>query len=204
VHQPGARVFKLRGWFGWLFLVPTVAVVMFSPPLIREGTTADLLADIVGFAIFACGGMLRLWSTLYVGAQKSRAVISEGPYSICRNPLYLGSFLIAMSMAIYLKSITVIAGTMLMALAYAALTIPAEERFLAEKFGEVYRGYRKRTPRLIPRFRLFHSPEVIPVNVRALRTEMWRLSYWILLPMVAEILAHLRAHSLWPHYFRLP
>lgn len=204
MHQPSEGVFRFRGWFGWLFLVPAITLVTFSSPMIREGTPADLLADILGFGIFVCGGMFRLWSTLYVGGQKSRAVVNEGPYSICRNPLYIGTFLIAMSMAIYLKSITVIAATLLMALAYAVLTIPAEERFLAAKFGDAYRDYYERTPRFFPRLERFHSPETIQVNVRALRMEMRRLSYWILLPIVAEILAHMRAYPDWPHYFRLP
>jgi protein-S-isoprenylcysteine O-methyltransferase Ste14 len=45
------------------------------------------------------GATLRLWSTLYIGGRKRVVLVSDGPYSLCRNPLYVGTFLIALSNA---------------------------------------------------------------------------------------------------------
>lgn len=34
----------------------------------------------------------RCWCTLYIGGRKGETLVSVGPYSLCRNPLYFFSF----------------------------------------------------------------------------------------------------------------
>src|SRR5919197_1909488 len=139
MHGLDTKRFHWRGWFGIVLLVPAGALAVLSRPLVAEGTAANVLVDVLAWAAFVCGACFRLWATLYVGGQKGLSLVTEGPYSLSRNPLYLGSFLLAVSVALFLKSLTSLVAVVLAGAGYAAFTIPAEERYLLRQFGEAYR-----------------------------------------------------------------
>jgi protein-S-isoprenylcysteine O-methyltransferase Ste14 len=74
----------------------------------------------------------RAWSTRYIGERKANLLVTEGPYSVSRNPLYLFSFLGAQT------------GSLLIAI-FAAGTVPIfrpvikrEEAAPQILFGETY------------------------------------------------------------------
>ena len=82
--------------------------------------------------------------------KKNRELTVTGPYAYTRNPLYLGSALIAAGFALALLSWPV---AMLLAVGFAAIYLPviaAEERFLRAAFPE-FDSYCRRVPRFIPR-----------------------------------------------------
>jgi protein-S-isoprenylcysteine O-methyltransferase Ste14 len=96
------------------------------------------------------GVALRAYASGYV--TKNTELTTTGPYAYTRNPLYLGSMLIAFGFAVAAHSWwTALALAVLFALIYFP-TIRAEEVFLRERFTE-YDEYAKRVPRLIPRLR---------------------------------------------------
>jgi protein-S-isoprenylcysteine O-methyltransferase Ste14 len=85
--------------------------------------------------------------------KKDRELTVTGPYAYTRNPLYLGSALIASGFAVALLSWPV---ALLLAAGFAAIYVPviaAEERFLGAAFPE-FESYRLRVPRFIPRLTL--------------------------------------------------
>ena len=64
-------------------------------------------------------------------------------------------------------------------------------------------AYCRKVPRFLPRLRLFHTPETIPVRIKTLVLEAKRSARWIWLPFFAELVAHLRMLPWWPHVIRL-
>src|SRR5947207_2150332 len=66
--------------------------LLFERPL-PEGTTLDHVMDGCGWALAVAGIALRLWATLCIGGRKTHQLVDEGPYSLCRNPLYVGTFM---------------------------------------------------------------------------------------------------------------
>jgi protein-S-isoprenylcysteine O-methyltransferase Ste14 len=85
--------------------------------------------------------------------KKDRELTVTGPYAYTRNPLYVGSALIACGFALALLSWPV---ALLVAAGFAAIyppVIAAEERFLGAAFPE-FASYRVRVPRFIPRLNL--------------------------------------------------
>ena len=196
--------FRWRGWMGILVLVPLGVITLLSWPRVREDSWPDLLTDVLAWVAFVAGAGLRIWSSLYLAGRKRRVVVSEGPYSICRNPQYLGSFLLAISAALFLKGIVFGAGIGLAFIWYMWATVPVEEKYLRGRLGEEYIQYCGRVPRFWPRLSQFRTPEMIEVNVRHFRIECTRAAAWIWLPLVCEVLTHLRWETWWPHLFRLP
>ena len=99
-------------------------------------------------ALVVPGLWLRGYAAGYV--KKNRELTVTGPYAHTRNPLYLGSMLIAAGFTVALLSWPV---ALVLAAGFAVIYIPviaSEERFLRAAFPE-YDDYCRRVPRLIPR-----------------------------------------------------
>ena len=94
------------------------------------------------------GEVVRFWSsgTLY----KVETLATTGPFALVRNPLYLGSTIIAIGFCFANRN-PIFIGTfgVVLVLVYIR-TIRREERLLREAFGEEFEEYCKRVPRLLP------------------------------------------------------
>lgn len=99
-------------------------------------------------ALAVPGLALRGYASGYV--RKNRELTQTGPYAHTRNPLYLGSMLIAAGFAVALLSWVF---ALALAIGFAIVYIPtiaSEERYLLATFPG-YGAYCRRVPRLIPR-----------------------------------------------------
>ena len=119
---------RRRVSLGFVF---AVAVLYFSRP-----TWTSIAA---GAAIGATGETIRVWAAGHL--EKSREVTSSGPYRFTRHPLYLGSSIMGLGVAIASRSLVV----SLLVIVYMGATIAAairtEEAFLRRQFGDAYDAY---------------------------------------------------------------
>jgi protein-S-isoprenylcysteine O-methyltransferase Ste14 len=95
------------------------------------------------------GILLRGYASGYV--KKNAELTVTGPYSYTRNPLYLGSMLMAFGFAAASRSLGIAVLLALLFLIIYAPTIYSEEQFLRSTFPD-FDSYAKRVPRLLPRF----------------------------------------------------
>lgn len=107
----------------------------------------------IGLLVAGAGEAIRIWAAGHL--EKSREVTRSGPYAFTRHPLYLGSAIIALGVALASRSVIVAA----LAAVYIGATIPAairaEEAFLRRTFGDAYDRYREaRVPAADRRFSL--------------------------------------------------
>jgi protein-S-isoprenylcysteine O-methyltransferase Ste14 len=106
-------------------------------------------------ALVVPGLWLRAYAAGYV--KKNRELTVTGPYAHTRNPLYLGSMLIAAGFAVALLCWPV---ALALAAGFVVIYIPvivSEERFLRVAFPE-FDDYCRRVPRLIPRLTPARQP----------------------------------------------
>jgi protein-S-isoprenylcysteine O-methyltransferase Ste14 len=106
-------------------------------------------------ALVLPGLWLRAYASGYV--KKNRELTVTGPYAHTRNPLYLGSMLIAAGFALALLSWPV---ALVLALGFAVIYVPviaSEERFLRSTFP-TFDDYCQQVPRMIPRLTPAHPP----------------------------------------------
>ena len=94
------------------------------------------------------GLWLRGYAAGYV--KKNKELTTTGPYAHTRNPLYLGSILIAAGFAVALLSWPVAAALAVMFSAIYIPVIASEERFLRAAFAQ-FDDYCRQVPRLAPR-----------------------------------------------------
>lgn len=102
------------------------------------------------------GEFLRTWASGYI--YKDQELATAGPYSIIRNPLYLGSFLIGLGA-------TLLSGLLILLILYPFLflatylpLIQQEEEKLLKIFGESALSYMQKVPRLLPSFKSYKPP----------------------------------------------
>ena len=95
---------------------------------------------VIGGAIALCGELFRIWAAGHL--EKGREVTISGPYRLTRHPLYLGSTLVGIGLAVAAANVVVA----VIVVAYLAITLTAairtEEAHLTEKFGSAYPEYR--------------------------------------------------------------
>jgi protein-S-isoprenylcysteine O-methyltransferase Ste14 len=188
---------------GGAVILPVLGMVVLSRPRVREGTWPNVLLDVIGWFLFLSAAVLRFWAMLYIGGRKGRTVVREGPYSVCRNPLYIGNFLLLLSAGAYLKSGVFALAVLPVAVFYGAATIPAEEERLRAQLGEAYGEYCREVHRFRPRLTHYRSAATLEVSVEQLRTECLRALWWIWWPAAGAVLAHLRIQDWWPDLFRV-
>jgi protein-S-isoprenylcysteine O-methyltransferase Ste14 len=203
-ERAASWAFRSRGLVGALLGAAFGVLVLFSPPLFDDAQWERVPLEILGWLIFFAGAGLRFWATLYIGGRKRLVVVNDGPYSICRHPLYVGTFLIALSVAVMLQSMTFLACVLVGAVFYALATVPAEERYLTGQLGESYIRYCQEVPRFVPRLSNFSTSMTLVVSVRALRLECSRAARWVLLPVLADLICQVRGEVWWPHWINLP
>ena len=94
------------------------------------------------------GLALRGYASGYV--QKNAELTTTGPYAYTRNPLYLGSMLLALGFAGAARSVSIVAVLAIFFLAVYGPTIRSEEEYLHAHFAG-FDAYARRVPRLLPR-----------------------------------------------------
>ena len=105
---------------------------------------------IAGFALvsWARGAQARAGTNVNP-SQPTTAIVSDGPYTFTRNPMYLALLLIHVGLATALRSAWLVCGLpVTAALLHFGVIVP-EERYLDAKFGDIYRAYRTRVRRYL-------------------------------------------------------
>lgn len=188
---------RSRAWVSILLLVPAGIIAVGSPSWIAGDSLAHQLCQTLGWTAFIAGAVLRWWATLYIGGRKTTELVTGGAYSFCRNPLYLGTFLMQIAVVCFLESATLAAATLLVSAYYLGVTVAAEERRLSGIYGAKFDDYVRRVPRMIPSFSTVESPASITVEVAGLKAELIRMLRWMWIPAVAQLLYLAREQQWW-------
>jgi protein-S-isoprenylcysteine O-methyltransferase Ste14 len=107
----------------------------------------DWLSLAAGATVAALGVFLRAMASGHV--KKNEELAMTGPYAYSRNPLYLGSIIIAIGFAIASRDLWVAVGIIVLFTLIYAPVIRSEETFLSQRFA-AYNDYAQRVPRLLP------------------------------------------------------
>lgn len=101
-----------------------------------------------GFAVAAVGVLVRALASGYI--RKNAALATTGPYAFTRNPLYLGSIIIAVGFIVAARNFWIgVAALAMFAFIYLPV-IMAEEKYLRSTFPG-YDRYASEVPRFLPR-----------------------------------------------------
>jgi steroid 5-alpha reductase family enzyme len=146
----------------------------------------------------------RTWASLYIGGRKIDELVTTGPYSIMRNPLYSFSFLGAAGAGAQTGSLVLalICG----ALAYIVfyVVVLQEEKLLLERYGEKYRTFMARVPRFLPNPRLWRDEQTLTIRPPRVLTTFADALVFLLAVPVAEGFEYLQEIGTIPVLLVLP
>jgi protein-S-isoprenylcysteine O-methyltransferase Ste14 len=178
-----------------------VAVILLTQPLLvgRVHTFIEMVG--VTLAIVCIAG--RLWSCLYIGSRKNRELVTTGPYSITRNPLYFFSTVGAVGVGLMFSSIT--AALVLGFVIYRALIATAnkEREHLRAIFGAPYEVYERQTPLFWPKPTLYRDTQEVTFSPKALKRTFLDGMLFVLVFPVIEMIEHLHSNGLIPILMRV-
>ncbi|MEM1439192.1 MAG: isoprenylcysteine carboxylmethyltransferase family protein [Pseudomonadota bacterium] len=133
-----------------------------SEGLINESLEAVALAiGLIGLAVrmVTIGFAPKDTSGRNTGAGQVAAVLNRtGAYSVCRNPLYFGNYLMWLAIALIAGNIWFVALFSLAFWIYYERIIYAEESFLRDKFGAAYLHWAENTPMFFPDLSRYQAP----------------------------------------------
>lgn len=160
--QPDLRTFVFKNR-GALLTIPAAFLAIFGKPSAFGAT--------VGLPLAFAGELLRCWAVGYSGTTtrgdrvSAPQLVTAGPYSYLRNPLYVGNFITALGFAFaftgHNKPFTrsaLLGGSLGAMAAIYALIVPHEEAFLRAQFGAAFERYCQSVPPVIPRAQPIPDP----------------------------------------------
>lgn len=109
---------------------------------------------VAGGCVAAFGLLIRGLASGHV--RKNEQLATTGPYAYTRNPLYLGSLVLALGFVIASRNWIVAAIAVVLFIAIYLPVIRSEERFLHAQFPE-FADYSQHVPRLLPRIPAYRA-----------------------------------------------
>jgi protein-S-isoprenylcysteine O-methyltransferase Ste14 len=137
-------------------ILASVALSWWFPlPWIGEPLAGMLLVAGIALAIVAVAMVVTAIHTMHKAKTSVRLdrpaahLVQKGPYSISRNPIYLGNTLFMIGIGLAAAMLWFIILAVVAAFLAQKLAIEREERHLDQRFGKKYRDYCKRVRRWI-------------------------------------------------------
>lgn len=187
---------RTRKWLLLLLFGSTLVPILFTDSywhergspmygLIEGGGVVLLLACIFG----------RTWCSLYIGGRKKRELVTVGPYSLVRNPLYVFTLLGAFGIGAQLGSLVVATWFAVVAFIVFYNVVRKEEQYLAAEFPVEFRAYAAAVPRFWPSFSAWRDVEDLVVKPVLIRRTFLEACLLLLSIPAADLLDMLQRHD---------
>lgn len=169
-EKQGAFLFRWRSYLP-LLAGPLVVAAFLDPHYTHRafngfaGGCWEALCILVSFSglgvrCLVAGYVPRGTSGRNTQTQVAETLNTQGLYSVVRNPLYLGNFLIILGLLLFTQVWWfVFTGIAIFWIFYERI-IFTEEEFLRQRFGEAFVAWSLETPVFIPKFKGWKKPEL--------------------------------------------
>lgn len=125
---------------------------------------------LAGAVIVILGIILRALASGHI--RKNAELATTGPYAYTRNPLYLGSVLIALGFIVAARNLWIGLGAAAMFVFIYVPVIRAEEAYLGSAFPD-YAAYASRVPRLLPRLTPYRADSAASTALHNFSAELY-------------------------------
>lgn len=168
--KQGAFLFRWRSYLPFL-AIPVVILALFDTQYTKRlfGDRFDSFWEAFCILISLAGLIVRCLVAGYVPKgtsgrnverQVAESLNTKGMYSIVRNPLYLGNYLLVLGVLLFTQVWWFVIIGSIVFWRYYERIIYTEEEFLREKFGEAFVAWSQKTPMALPRFHGWEKPDL--------------------------------------------
>jgi protein-S-isoprenylcysteine O-methyltransferase Ste14 len=184
-----------------------IAALLLGMPFVRSSFPREELhetLEAIGQLLILIGILGRAWCTMHIGGQKFSELVTYGPFSISRNPLYVFSLIAAFGAGLQTGSIIFAVIALFCVWLVLDVTVRQEEAALSRRFAESYDAYCARTPRYWPRASSWRGQNILNVNMALFyRTILDGFLFFLIVP-VAELVDWLQELGYLPVLLKLP
>ena len=195
---------KLRIHITRIFAVLLVALICLSSSLWEA--KVEILSTIlflVGAVLVGIASLGRLWCSLYIAGYKKGHLVTQGPYSMCRNPLYFFSLLGALGVGFASETFLIPALIVIGFAAYYPFVIKSEEAELAKLHKNEFEMYFKKVPRFFPKISYLTEPEEYIVKPVIFRKHIFSALWFIWFLGILELIEALHELKICPTIFNI-
>lgn len=200
--RASAAVFRWRHRYArWLLLVLFPLFAIAAPPADRSGMLLEVFESL-GISCLVLCLIGRGWTSIYVAGRKNHELVTIGPYSVVRNPLYLFSFFGVVGVGLLSQMMTVLFVSISVFVLYYWFFVRREERRLAEIHGKKYINYMQAVPRWFPKFSRWRDVETLTMQPQVMLRQFRDTSLFFLAFLFFELCEYLREVGLlvpWVH-----
>jgi hypothetical protein len=112
----------------------------------------------LAFGLSFFGELIQIWASGSI--EKNEVLTVRGPYSLIRNPMYLGRFFVIFGGILLLNNIYILLIYIAFFYFYMINRVKREENRLMEIFGEPYLDYCGKVNRFLPAFRIYEKGDL--------------------------------------------
>ena len=195
---------KLRIQFSRIFVVALILLILLSES--HWETTAPFVGSalfLMGIILAGIGALGRLWCALYIAGYKKNTLVTEGPYSMCRNPLYLFSFIGALGVGFTSKTLLIPIIILFAFAAYYPFVIKSEEASLAKLHKTKFKTYFDSVPRFFPKISYLSEPEEYIVKPIVFKKHIFDNIWFIWIVGIMGIIEALHELKIIPTLFKI-
>ncbi len=179
---------------GLVMLLATLLLAAFPAVFLRKNITgsSDNAAEIFGVASILLGQLVRVSARGFKSehSQNGNVLIEGGPYSLVRNPMYLGIFLIGLGVVLMLFKWWVVAIFIVFFIIRYILLIYQEEKKLKSLFPEKYPAYCRNVPhRIRPSIKALLEKDIceyLPLKLSWIKKEIGSIIAVLFLVLLVE------------------
>ena len=195
---------KLRIRVTQIFVIILMVIIVISSSAWElKAPLVSAMLFLIAIVLVGIASLGRLWCSLYIAGYKTDSLVTEGPYSMCRNPLYLFSALGAMGVGFATETL-VIPLIMLGAFTiYYPFVIKSEEAELQKLHKDKFDTYFETVPRFFPSISMLKEPEEYIVKPVIFKRHLFDALWFIWLVGILEVIEALHKMDVLPTLFTL-
>jgi protein-S-isoprenylcysteine O-methyltransferase Ste14 len=158
---------------------------------------------LVGCVMVGIASFGRVWCCVYIAGYKNDTLVTMGPYSISRNPLYVFNMIGGVGVGLVTETLLIPFGILVLFLLYYPVIMKDEARRMIDLHGEEYRSYCKRTPLFVPKFSILYEPETYTVHTKIIKKNIFGALWFVWIVGIIELVEALREAYIIPIYFTI-
>ena len=166
-----------------------------------ESKVAATIMYMIGLSLVGLASAGRMWCSLYIAGYKTNVLVTEGPYSMSRNPLYFFSLLGGVGVGLTTETILFPSAIALFFALYYPYTIRNEEKRLIQEHGERFSEYLHKTPLFFPKLSLLKEPLEYVVKPVLFRKHMLDAMWFVWIVALMRAIEGLHSSQVLPVWF---
>jgi len=186
------------------FVAVVLLLMVFTASRWQLSATSVWIIDSIALTLLLIACLGRVWCIMYIGGHKNNSVVSAGPYSMVRNPLYVFSFVGALGLVLMTHSIVIAALLLIFYVGIYPFVVAKEESNLHGLFGEAYQAYCDKTPRFIPSLKLYSTQTKVPADVSRMEKSLFDSGCFVLAFIALSGIRLAHESGFIPVLFKLP